>query len=84
MNSSINPILYCWRLGELRTAMVKIARRLLFQQTGEYWQIKHVNVVYIYLKRIFFGTGRDKSELLSPGLTTQPDIFIEHRVGWAN
>ena len=36
MNSSINPILYCWRLGELRTAMVKIARRLLFQQTGEY------------------------------------------------
>ena len=26
MNSSINPILYCWRLRELRAAVVKIAR----------------------------------------------------------
>ena len=35
MNSSINPILYCWRLRELRTAIVKIAKRLLNKQTNE-------------------------------------------------
>ena len=35
MNSSINPILYCWRLRELRTAIVKIAKRLLYKPTDE-------------------------------------------------
>ena len=36
MNSSINPFLYCWRLHELRTAIVKIARKLLCKtETGE-------------------------------------------------
>ncbi|XP_078345375.1 melanocyte-stimulating hormone receptor-like [Oculina patagonica] len=29
MNSSINPILYCWRLRELRAAIVKTARKML-------------------------------------------------------
>ena len=29
MNSSINPILYCWRLREIRTAVVKTARKML-------------------------------------------------------
>ena len=35
MNSSINPFLYCWRLRELRTAVVKTARRMLCKQTEE-------------------------------------------------
>ena len=35
MNSSINPFLYCWRLSELRTAVVKIARQMLCKQTEE-------------------------------------------------
>ena len=29
MNSSMNPILYCWRLHELRTAVLKTARQVL-------------------------------------------------------
>ena len=32
MNSSINPLLYCWRLRELRTAVVKTARQMLCKQ----------------------------------------------------
>ena len=36
MNSSINPFLYCWRLRELRTAVVKTARQMLCKQTEEY------------------------------------------------
>ncbi|XP_078343798.1 histamine H2 receptor-like [Oculina patagonica] len=35
MNSSINPFLYCWRLRELRTAVVKTARQMLRKQTEE-------------------------------------------------
>ena len=35
MNSSINPFLYCWRLRELRTAVVKTARQMLCKQTVE-------------------------------------------------
>ena len=34
-NSSINPVLYCWRLRELRTAVVKTARQMLCKQTEE-------------------------------------------------
>ena len=33
MNSSINPFLYCWRLRELRTAVVKTAKQMLCKQT---------------------------------------------------
>ena len=29
MNSSINPFLYCWRLREIRTAVVKTARQIV-------------------------------------------------------
>ena len=32
-NSSINPLLYCWRLRDLRTAVVKTSRKLLCKQT---------------------------------------------------
>ena len=35
MNSSINPVLYCWRLRELRTAVVKTVRQMLCKQTEE-------------------------------------------------
>ena len=35
MNSSINPFLYCWRLRELRTAVVKTARQMLCTETEE-------------------------------------------------
>ena len=35
MNSSINPFLYCWRLRELRTAVVKTAKQILCKQTEE-------------------------------------------------
>ncbi|XP_078344889.1 melanocyte-stimulating hormone receptor-like [Oculina patagonica] len=35
MNSSINPILYCWRLGELRRAVVKTAKQMLCQKTED-------------------------------------------------
>ena len=35
MNSSINPFLYCWRLSELRTPVVKTARQMLCKQTEE-------------------------------------------------
>ena len=35
MNSSINPFLYCWRLSELRTAVVRTARQMLCKQTEE-------------------------------------------------
>ena len=34
-NSSINPFLYCWRLCELRTPVVKTARQMLCKQTEE-------------------------------------------------
>lgn len=32
MNSTINPILYCWRLRELRAAVIKMAKQLFCQQ----------------------------------------------------
>ena len=35
MNSSINPLLYCWRVRELRTAVVKTAKKMLCKKTGE-------------------------------------------------
>ena len=35
LNSSINPLLYCWRLRELRAAVVKTARQMLCKQTEE-------------------------------------------------
>ena len=35
MNSSINPFLYCWRLRELRAAVVKTARQMLCTQIEE-------------------------------------------------
>ena len=35
MNSSINPFLHCWRLRELRTAVVNTARQMLCKQTEE-------------------------------------------------
>ena len=31
MNSSVNPILYCWRLRELRTAVFHMVKELLFR-----------------------------------------------------
>ena len=34
-NSCINPLLYCWRLRQLRTAVVKTARQMLCKQTEE-------------------------------------------------
>ena len=34
-NSSINPFLYCWRLRELRTEVVKTARQMLCKQTEQ-------------------------------------------------
>lgn len=36
MNSSINPILYCWRLRELRTAVVKTLRQTFSAQTDQH------------------------------------------------
>ena len=33
LNSSINPILYCWRLRELRVAVVKTLQEMLCKQT---------------------------------------------------
>ncbi|XP_078345516.1 melanocyte-stimulating hormone receptor-like [Oculina patagonica] len=35
MNSSINPFLYCWRLRELRTAVVKTVKQVLCKQADE-------------------------------------------------
>ena len=35
MNSSINPILYCWRLRELRIAVMKAVKRVLCAQTDQ-------------------------------------------------
>ena len=35
MNSSFNPILYCWRLRELRAAVFQTVKQLLFKQTEE-------------------------------------------------
>jgi len=35
LNSSINPLLYCWRLRELRSAVVKTTRQMLCKQTEE-------------------------------------------------
>ena len=35
LNSSINPVLYCWRLRELRTAIARISKRFLFKQNEE-------------------------------------------------
>ncbi len=35
MNSSINPFLYCWRLRDLRKAVVKTARQMLCKQTEQ-------------------------------------------------
>ena len=33
MNSAINPFLNCWRLRELRAAVVKTARKLICKET---------------------------------------------------
>ena len=35
MNSSINPVLYCWRLRDLRSAIVKTARTMFCRQTDQ-------------------------------------------------
>ena len=35
MNSSVNPILYCWRLRELRAAVFQTIKQLLFKQTED-------------------------------------------------
>ena len=35
LNSSINPILYCWRVRELRRAVVRTVRNLLCKKTEE-------------------------------------------------
>ena len=35
MNSSINPLLYCWRLRELRTAVAKTARKMFCTQADQ-------------------------------------------------
>ena len=35
MNSSINPVLYCWRLRELRTAVRKTVKQVLCRPTEE-------------------------------------------------
>lgn len=35
MSSTINPVLYCWRLGDLRAAVVKVLREMLCKQTEE-------------------------------------------------
>ena len=35
MNSSFNPVLYCWRLRELRAAVFQIVKQLLCKQTEE-------------------------------------------------
>ena len=35
MNSCINPILYCWRLPELRAAIIKILREIFCVQTHQ-------------------------------------------------
>lgn len=35
LNSSINPILYCWRLGELRRAVYKTFKDILCTQTAQ-------------------------------------------------
>ncbi|XP_078345142.1 melanocyte-stimulating hormone receptor-like [Oculina patagonica] len=32
MNSAINPLLYCWRLGKLRKAVVKTVKKMLSKQ----------------------------------------------------
>ena len=37
MNSSINPFLYCWRICELRKAVVKTARVVLCKQNVTNW-----------------------------------------------
>ena len=44
MNSAINPFLYCWRLRELREAIVKTTKQL-FHRPNENWsrrRIKHI------------------------------------------
>ena len=35
MNSSMNPILFCWRIRELRVAVLKAARKMLCTQTDQ-------------------------------------------------
>ena len=35
MNLSINPLLYCWRLRQLRTAVIKTARQMLGKRIEE-------------------------------------------------
>ena len=35
LNSSINPFLYCWRNHKIRTAVLKIVRKMLCRQAGE-------------------------------------------------
>ena len=37
MNSAINPFLYCWRLHELRVAVLKILQWISSQQMEENW-----------------------------------------------
>ena len=59
MNSSINPFLYCWRLRELRTAVLKTTRNIFCKQTVVHsflnilWYNDSVsNHSYITLKKV--------------------------------
>ena len=70
-NSSINPVLYCWRLGDLRTAVVKTSRQMFFTQSEETWcQLRdlefkinffsHRKVKLCLIQVFFFFPGKKK------------------------
>ena len=42
INSSVNPILYCWRLRELRTAVVQTARQVLYRIIIWVWLVADI------------------------------------------
>ena len=63
MNSSINPFLYCWRLRELRAAVVKTARQMLCKQTEQ-------NQTEFFLNKTQYKrvTARNKFSFFYPGV----------------
>ncbi len=54
MNSSINPFLYCWRLSELRTAVVKTARKMFCAQEKQEYKTDRFMSLNFLMSLIFF------------------------------
>ena len=68
MNSSINPVLYCWRLRELRHAVLKIIKQLLCKQTQRKLILREENRINQFCQFFCFT------------IATRTMLWLKHRV----